>query len=604
MSQRAQTEGPEPLREPEQSEVSTNFFDSWKNILQNVRKYWPGIIMAILFAAVGNILTVIGPSQIARMTDVISQGIPTSIDMEAIQSIGLTLILLYGIGAVLNYSKGWIMVTVTQEIARELRADISEKINKLPMSYYSTHTVGDTLSRVTNDVNTIAQSLNTSVSNLISSGTLLVGSLVMMLLTSVSMTFVAVGASLIGFLLMGLLMRTSQKYFVRQQNDLGDINGQIEEIYSGHPIVKAYNGEREAKLNFREKNASLRESGFKAQALSSFMMPIMTFIGNFGYVAVSVFGAYLTITGNISFGIVVAFTIYVRYFTQPLAQIAQASQSLQSASAAGERVFEFLNERELINEDNKPGRIEQTEGQVEFSNVYFSYDEADDPVIKNFSLQVAPGQKVALVGHTGAGKTTIVNLLMRFYEIDSGNIYIDGTSIQDIPRENLRNQFTMVLQDSWVFHGTIRENLLLNTENVTEAEIIAAAETVDLHQYIETLSEGYNTLLDEKIKLSQGQKQQLTIARALLNNRPILILDEATSSVDTRTEKKIQEGMDQLMEGRTSFVIAHRLSTIRDADLIVVMEDGEIIEKGEHDELLDRNGFYAELYNSQFDKSI
>lgn len=604
MSNGAPTKGPGPLREQEESEVSTNFLEAWKNILRSIRKYWPNIIIAILFAAVGNILTVIGPSQIARMTDVISQGIRTSIDMEAIQDIGLTLILLYGIGAVLNYSKGWIMVTVTQEIARELRVDISEKINKMPMSYYSTHTVGDTLSRVTNDVNTIAQSLNISVNNLISSGTLLLGSLVMMLLTSIRMTLVAVGASLIGFLLMGLIMRSSQKYFVRQQNDLGDINGQIEEIYSGHPIVKAYNGEREAHQNFREKNNSLRESGFKAQALSSFMMPIMIFIGNFGYVAVSVVGAYLTITGTISFGIVVAFTIYVRYFTQPLAQIAQASQSLQSASAAGERVFNFLNEKELENEDNKRGQIEQTEGQVEFSNVYFSYDDVNKPVIKDFSLQVAPSQKVALVGHTGAGKTTIVNLLMRFYEIDSGSIYIDGVSIQNIPRENLRNQFTMVLQDSWVFRGTVKENLIFNTDNVTEEEMIEAADAVGLHQYIQTLPEGYNTLLNDKIKLSQGQKQQLTIARALINDRPILILDEATSSVDTRTERKIQEGMDQLMEGRTSFIIAHRLSTIRDADLIVVMEDGAIIEKGSHDELLDRNGFYAELYNSQFDKII
>lgn len=592
-----------PVDRENTAERPTNILGAWKNMILNLRKYWLGFGISILFAAISNIFTVIGPSQISRMTDTILRGLTSSIDMGAIQSIAWTLVILYGIGAILNYIKGWILVTITQEIARELRSEISNKINQLPMAYYSKTTVGDTLSRVTNDIDTIAQSLNRSVDTLISSATLLIGSLVMMLLTNGVMTLVAIGSSLIGFILMALIMKNSQQYFVRQQSDLGDINGQIEEVYSGHPVVKAYNGEEGARTNFNAKNASLQDSGFKAQALSSLMMPIMTFIGNFGYVAVSVVGAYLTINGTISFGVVVAFTMYVRYFTQPLAQIAQAFQTLQSAAAAGNRVFEFLDEEEMENEDYKMDKMLEAKGHVVFSNVSFSYDNSNQKIIENFSAEAKPGQKIALVGHTGAGKTTIVNLLMRFFEIDSGEIYIDDIPISILTRQNVRDQFTMVLQDTWIFEGTVRENLLYNKANVSEEKMIEATEAVGIDHFIHTLPQGYDTVLDDQANLSQGQKQQLTIARALIKDNPILILDEATSSVDTRTETLIQDAMDKLMEGRTSFIIAHRLSTIRDADIILVMENGEIIEQGNHDELMAQDGYYKDLYNSQFDKA-
>ena len=593
----------EPVGNEKEIEKPTNILAAWKNMILNLRKYWLGVGISILFAAISNVFTVIGPSQISRMTDTISRGLTSTIDMGAFQSIAWNLVFLYGIGAVLNYVKGWILVTITQEIARELRSEISDKINKLPMAYYSKITVGDTLSRVTNDIDTISQSLNRSIDTLISSATLLIGSLVMMLLTNGIMTFVAISSSLIGFVLMAIIMKNSQQYFVHQQNDLGDINGQIEEIYSGHPVVKAYNGEEEARTNFNAKNASLQDSGFKAQALSSLMMPIMTFIGNFGYVAVSVVGAYLTLNGTISFGVVVAFTMYVRYITQPLAQIAQAFQSLQSAGAAGNRIFEFLDEEEMANEEYKTAILSEAKGHVRFSNVSFSYDNSNQKVIENFSTEAKPGQKIALVGHTGTGKTTIVNLLMRFFEIDSGEIYIDGIPISTLTRQNVRDQFTMVLQDTWIFEGTVRENLRYNKADVSEEKMIEVTQAVGTDHFIQTLPKGYDTVLDDQSNLSQGQKQQLTIARALIKDNPILILDEATSSVDTRTEALIQEAMDKLMEGRTSFVIAHRLSTIRDADKILVMENGEIVESGNHDELISQDGYYKDLYNSQFDKA-
>lgn len=578
-----------------------NFFDTWVKLIKYSRKHWLGLLFAVLLAAGGNILTVIGPDRLADMTDVIAAGMETNIDLTAVTNIGLSLLLLYGFGGLFNLIQGWIMVSVTQNISKSLRTDISNKINRLPMAYFSNTTVGDTLSRVTNDVDTIGRALNMSVQNLISSGTMLIGSFVMMLLTNGWLTLTAVGATLVGLLLMGIILSTSQKYFVQQQNHLGTINGQIEETYSGHTIVKVYNGEEIVRKDFMNMNKKLRDSGFKAQALSSLMMPIMTFIGNFGYVAVSVVGALLTINGSISFGVVVAFIMYVRLFTQPLSQIAQAVQALQSAAAAGERVFDMLEEEEMEDERYKTKKIKEVKGQVEFSNVQFSYDKNETPVIKDFSALAQPGQKVAIVGHTGAGKTTIVNLLMRFYEIDQGEISIDGVSIQDITKDNLHEQFCMVLQDTWVFEGTVRDNLIYNTPNVSNEEMVQASEAVGFDHFARTLPQGYDTLLDEKVRLSHGQKQQLTIARAIIADKPMLILDEATSSVDTRTELKIQEAMDALMEGRTTFVIAHRLSTIKNADTILVMDEGDIIESGNHEELMAQNGFYTDLYNSQFE---
>ncbi len=590
-------------RQQTETEKPKSFFDTWKKLLKYSRNYWGGLLMAILFAAGGNILTVIGPARLADMTDVITAGIETNIDLIAVRDIGLSLLLLYGLGGLFTLLQGWIMVGITQTISKSLRSDISNKINRLPMAYFSETTVGDTLSRVTNDVDTIGRALNMSVQNLISSGTMLFGSLVMMLLTNILLTLTAIGATLIGLLLMGIIMANSQKYFVQQQNHLGTINGQIEETYSGHTVVKVYNGEEMARKDFLAMNEKLRDSGFKAQALSSLMMPIMTFIGNFGYVAVSIVGASLTINGNISFGVVVAFILYVRLFTQPLAQIAQAVQALQSAAAAGERVFAMLEEEEMADESYKKTYLNNAEGNVEFKNVQFSYNKTAEPVVKNFSAVAKPGQKVAIVGHTGAGKTTIVNLLMRFFEIDRGEIYIDHLSIHSLTRENVREQFCMVLQDTWVFEGTVRENLVYNTPNVSDEEMIQACEAVGIDSFIQRLPNGYDTVLDDQTSLSQGQRQQFTIARAIIADKPMLILDEATSSVDTRTELKIQEAMDALMEGRTTFVIAHRLSTIKDADMILVMDEGDIVESGSHNELMAQKGFYTDLYNSQFENA-
>ena len=588
---------------PEVNDKPDNFLDNWKKLIKYSNKYWMALFASVFLAAGGNILNVLAPYQMGRMTDVIEAGIGAVLDMDAIMSIGLILVFLYGMGGLFNLIQGWIMAGVTQRISEDLRADISTKINKLPMSYFSNTTVGDTLSRVTNDVDTIGRALNMSVQNLISAITMLVGSFIMMLITNVTLTFTAVASSAIGLLLMTLIMSRSQKYFVAQQNHLGAVNGLVEETYSGHMIVKSYNAEALVRNNFTTMNEDLRSSGFKAQALSSLMMPIMTFVGNLGYLAVCVVGAALAMNGSIPFGVIVVFILYVRLFTQPLSQIAQSFQALQSAAAAGERVFDMLEADEMEDETNKTLQIDTIKGEVEFKHVNFSYEDSPEPVIKDFSAIAKPGQKIAIVGHTGAGKTTIVNLLMRFYEIDSGVITIDGISIQDLPKDTLREQFTMVLQDTWVFEGTIRENLVYNNDKVTEADLVKASKAVGIHHFVQTLPKGYDTYLDEKVSLSTGQKQQLTIARAILADKPMLILDEATSSVDTRTEVKIQEAMDMLMEGSTTFVIAHRLSTIRNADLILVMDEGNIIESGTHDELISQNGFYEDLYNSQFEQA-
>ena len=593
--------GPGMGRRP--AEKSKDFKGTWMKIIRYCKRYLAVIVVALICAVAGTILTILGPDKLSDLTKVITEGIATGIDMERVKSIGLTLVAFYVGSAILSFGQQFIMATVTQNVTKQLRSDISGKINRLPMAYYNKTSTGDVLSRVTNDVDMISQSMNQSIGNLVSAVALFFGSLIMMFKTNVIMTLTAVIATMIGFGLMSLITSHSQKYFSRQQANLGALNGHIEEIYSGHTVVKAYNGEKNAKKVFDELNNNLRDSAFKAQSLSGLMQPLMAFIGNFGYVAVCVMGAVLTMKGYIGFEVIVAFMMYIRLFTQPLAQIAQATQSLQSAAAAGERVFAFLGAEEMPDESDKTEKLGKAEGYVDFEHVKFGYEDTDKIIIHDFSAKAKPGQKIAIVGPTGAGKTTLVNLLMRFYEIQNGDIKIDGISTRDMKREEVRSQFCMVLQDTWLFEGTVRENLVYNTENVSEEKIEAACKAVGLDHFIRTLPHGYDTILNDQVSLSQGQKQQLTIARAMIADKPMLILDEATSSVDTRTELQIQKAMDALMQNRTSFVIAHRLSTIKNADLILVLKDGDIIESGNHEELLAKGGFYADLYNSQFDQA-
>ena len=567
------------------------------------RKYLPLILIALIGASIGTVLTLFGPDKLSEMTDLITSGLFGSMDLEAIADIGWTLVIIYGVSFILSLGQGLIMANITQRISKQLRTALSDKVNKLPMAYYNNTTTGDILSRVTNDIDTIGQTLNQSIGMLVTAMCLFIGSLIMMFKTNVIMSLTAILSILLGFVLMMLLMKTSQKYSLSQQESLGAINGHVEEVYSGHFIVKAYNGENQMREAFETINENLRDSAYKAQFLSGLMMPMMMFIGNLGYVAVCIVGAVLAMNDKISFGVIVAFIMYIRYFTQPLAQMAQAAQSLQSASAASHRVFEFLEAEEMEDERHKQQKLTSATGKVEFKNVQFSYSKNGKPVIKNFSTLAKPGQKIAIVGPTGAGKTTLVNLLMRFNEINGGDILIDDVSIHDLTRENIHGLFCMVLQDTWLFEGSIKENLIYNQDHITDEQVQQACQAVGLHHFIETLHDGYDTILNDKVNLSAGQKQQLTIARAMLKQAPMLILDEATSSVDTRTELLIQQAMDQLMEGRTSFVIAHRLSTIKNADVILVLKDGDILESGNHEELLAKNGFYAELYNSQFEQA-
>lgn len=582
-------------------EKSKDLVGTWKKLICSNKMYFSFVLVALACAVIATVLNLIGPDKLKELTDIISAGIMTEIDMDAVLKVCITLVVFYGSGMVLSLIQNLIMASVTQKVTKNLRENISGKINRLPISYYNKTTTGDVLSRVTNDVDSIGQSLNMSVGSLVSAVVLLIGSLIMMIKTNLLMTVTAIVASVIGFVFMGLIMGKSQRYFFMQQKNLGEINGYIEEMYSGHTVVKAYNGEAEAGRKFGEMNEQLRNSGFKAQCLSGLMMPIMTFIGNLGYVAVCIVGALLTINGKISFGVIVAFIMYVRFFTQPLSQIAQGMQAMQSAAAAGERVFEFLEAEEMEDESDKTVEVNDVKGKVEFEHVHFGYEDSDRIIINDFSAQIEPGQKIAIVGPTGAGKTTLVNLLMRFHEINSGCIKIDGVSTKDMKREDVHGMFCMVLQDTWLFEGTLRENLVYCAENADEEKMRSACKAVGLHHFIRTLPQGYDTVLNDTLNLSQGQKQQLTIARAMIADKPMLILDEATSSVDTRTEIIIQNAMDELMKGRTSFVIAHRLSTIKNADVILVMRDGDIVESGNHEELLAQNGFYAELYNSQFE---
>lgn len=594
---------PGPHNRGRAPEKSKDFKGAWRKLLRLCRGYLPAICIALVCAVGGTVLTLLGPEQLKKLTNIITDGILTGIDLNAVSDIGALLVCFYAASMLLSSVQSWTLTTVTQRVARQMRADISAKINRLPMAYFNRTSTGDILSRVTNDVDTIGQSLKNSFGALVSSVVQMLGALVMMLLNDAAMTGTAIGATVLGFGLMFFIMSRSQKYFLRQQRSLGSLNGHIEEIYSGHTVVKAYNGERAAREEFNKRNESLRVNGFKAQCLSGLMPPLMGFIGNLGYVAVCVVGATLVIRGRIEFGVIVAFMMYIRLFTQPLNQIAQAMQSMQSAAAAGERVFEFLEAEELSDEHDVPRRLEHPQGRVEFDHVRFGYEDSDRIVIKDFSAVAQPGQKVAIVGPTGAGKTTMVNLLMRFHELKGGEIRIDGVPTSQMSRAEIHDLFCMVLQDTWLFEGTLRENLMYNTTGKTDEDMRRACKAVGLDHFVRTQPKGYDTVLNDRVSLSQGEKQQLTIARAMIADKPMLILDEATSSVDTRTELKIQRAMDELMRTRTSFVIAHRLSTIKDADLILVMRDGDIVESGTHEALLRQGGFYAELYNSQFEQA-
>ena len=594
---------PGPHNRGRAPEKSKDFKGAWKKLLRLCRGYLPAICIALICAVGGTVLTLLGPEQLKKLTNVITEGILTGIDLNAVSNIGALLVCFYAASMLLSSVQSWTLTTVTQRVAKQMRSDISAKINKLPMWYFNRTSTGDILSRVTNDVDTIGQSLKNSFGTLVSSVVQMIGALIMMLINDATMTGTAIGATILGFGLMFFIMSRSQKYFLQQQRSLGSLNGHIEEIYSGHTVVKAYNGEHAAREEFNRRNESLRANGFKAQCLSGLMPPLMGFIGNLGYVAVCVVGATLVIHGRIEFGVIVAFMMYIRLFTQPLNQIAQAMQSMQSAAAAGERVFEFLEAEELPDEHDVPRRLEQPQGRVEFDHVRFGYEDSDRIIIKDFSAVAQPGQKVAIVGPTGAGKTTMVNLLMRFHELKGGEIRIDGVPTSQMSRAEIHDLFCMVLQDTWLFEGTLRENLMYNTTGKTDEDMRRACKAVGLDHFVRTQPKGYDTVLNDRVSLSQGEKQQLTIARAMIADKPMLILDEATSSVDTRTELKIQRAMDELMRTRTSFVIAHRLSTIKDADLILVMRDGDIVESGTHEELLKQGGFYAELYNSQFDQA-
>ena len=599
---------------PRVAEKPKNFKKAMGKLIAFVKPFFVPIIIALVFAVAGTVLNLVGPNILSDLTDLIgasfayipAQGIDAvfPVDFDEVFRLCMTLVGIYGAGLICSYVQGLIMATVTQKNSKNLRTAISEKINRLPLKYYDSNSIGDVLSRVTNDVDTIGQTLNQSVATFVTAIVLLLGSIVMMFITNWIMAFTAIAASLIGFAFTFLIMGRSQKYFARQQAYLGEINGHIEETYAGHNVVKAYNAEHNVKRVFNDINYRLYTSAWKSQFLSGLMMPLMAFIGNFGYVAVCVVGAVLVAEGHIAFGVVIAFTLYVRLFTSPLQQLSQAFTSMQSAAAASERVFEFLDETELSDESGKTRFLspKDVKGDVAFENVRFGYDPGRI-IIHDFSAQAKAGQKIAIVGPTGAGKTTMVNLLMRFYELDGGCIKIDGIPTNELTRANVHDLFCMVLQDTWLFEGTIRENVVYSKENVTDEEVVRACKAVGLHHFVMTLPKGYDTVLDDKANLSAGQKQLVTIARAMIENAPMLILDEATSSVDTRTEELIQRAMDKLTEGRTSFIIAHRLSTIRNADLILVMKDGDIIEKGNHEELFAKKGFYADLYNSQFESA-
>lgn len=570
-------------------------------LIKYSKSFTPLFIIAIILAFFSSIIQIIGPDKIKDITNIITDGLMVGIDFNKIKKIAILLTILYILGFVFNYFQGYIMAYVTNIISKNLRKDISIKINKLPLAYFDKSEVGDVLSRVTNDVDTICHTLSDSVGVLVGSGTLFIGTTFMMFYTNALMALTAIVSSIVGFVGVIVIVSISQKYFEGMQNGLGNINGHIEEVYSGHNVVRVYNGTNEVLKEFDDINEKLYRDSKKGYFYSGLMGPLMGFIGNFGYVCVCIVGAVLTSKNMIDFGVIVAFMIYIRLFSNPLSQLAQVVNQVQMMAAAGERVFEFLEETELSDESTikkelKPAKVK---GDITFDHVKFGYNN-DKVIIKDFSANVKSGQKVAIVGPTGAGKTTLVNLLMRFYETNSGSINIDGVNIKDITRENIHNLFVMVLQDTWTFDASIKDNIKYNKDHVTDEQVVEACKIVGLHHFIKTLPDGYDTRLGDVDSLSAGQKQLLTIARGMIEDAPFLILDEATSNVDTRTEILVQKAMDKLTKGRTSFIIAHRLSTIKNADLILVLDEGNIVEQGTHEELLKKNGFYANLYNSQF----
>ena len=598
---------------PGVGEKAKDFKSAVKRLVKELGKFKILIIIALILAIAGAVLSISAPNRLSKLTDEIQAGIIPKMEngqmimpkmnMDAIKSIAISLVILYLCSAICTFIQSICMTEVANNFARSLRTRISVKINKLPLSYFDRHQSGDTLSRVTNDVDTIAQTMNQSLGSLVSNITLFLGSIIMMFYTNWIMALTAILSSLLGFMGMFAVLAKSQKYFVAKQEELGNLNGHIEEVYSGLNVVKAYNGKKESDKKFDEYNQKVCEANRKSQFLSGIMQPIMNFIGNFGYVAVCIVGALLTMNNVISFGVIIAFITYVRLFTNPLSQIAQSMTSLQSTAAASERVFEFLDEKEMADQAkiNKILDKNNVKGKIEFDNVVFQYDNNDKPTIKNFTATAEPGQKIAIVGPTGAGKTTMVNLLMKFYDINSGDIRIDGVSTKELSRENIHSLFTMVLQDTWLFEGTVKENIIYNQENISDERVKEVCKEVGLDHFIRTLPKGYDSYLSENDSVSAGQRQLLTIARGMIQDSPFLILDEATSNVDTRTEELVQVAMDKLTEGRTSFIIAHRLSTIKNADLILVMKDGNIVEQGNHEQLMAKNGAYAELYNSQFE---
>ena len=583
-------------------EKPQNFWKSIGQLLGYMKRYWLGILVSLVCALGGTFLTILGPSYLSRITDCISAGLREQIDLTQVLGLCKLVLGLYLGGVLLSYVQGLVMNRVSQQVSRNLRTAIDEQIDRVPLRYFDGVRYGNILSRVTNDVDNIAMTLNNSIVGVMTDLVTMLGTLVMMCLSSGVLTLVAVGAGLLGFGLSALVVSRSQKYFTRRQEQLGELNGYIEEQYTGHTLVLAYGREASCLAAFRRQNGGLYQSTWKAEFLSGLIMPMMGFMGNLGYAAVCVVGGAMAIQGKISFGVIVAFLIYVRMFSEPLSMLAQLATMLQSAAAAGERVFNFLEEETLSDERDVPPCEDKASGQVELRHLRFGY-EPDRPVIRDLSLAVRPGQKIAIVGPTGAGKTTLVNLLMRFYEPESGEILLDGVPISQRSRAWVHEQFCMVLQDTWLFEGSLRENLSYATQGLTEERLTAAMTAVGLEHYLRAQPQGFDTQLSERAELSAGQKQQLTIARAILKDTPILILDEATSSVDTRTELVIQRAMDALMEGRTSFIIAHRLSTVRNADCILCLDHGDVVEQGSHDELLARGGFYARLWNSQFEEA-
>lgn len=575
-----------------------------KKIIEYMKGSVGIVAVALVLAALGAVLTIIGPDKVGEITDLIADGLMTGIDLKAIARVGIFLGAIYISSSLFTFIQQYIMATVTLKMSYRMRSDLSRKINCVPQKYFNSHSQGDILSRITNDVSTLQQGLTNSLPTIISAAAQFVGCLIMMFVTEWRLALISLFITFLGLFLIVFIMSKSQKFFLDRQESLGKLNGYVEEMYSGHEVVRISRGADNVKKHFAGLNEAVYNANWKSQFLSGIMQPLMNVIGNLAYVAVCVFGSMLALNGTITFGVIISFILYVRLFTSPLGQIAQGMTNMQTASASAQRIFDFIESEELSDESDKSSEMPEVNGNVSFENVRFSYpDTPDKVIIKNFSAEVKAGQKVAIVGPTGAGKTTMVNLLMRFFEINSGSISIDGTPISQLSRETVHNMFSMVLQDTWLFEGTVRENLVYNMEGISDESLERVCKACGLDKFVHTLPEGFDTVLSESVAISAGQKQLLTIARAMLQNAPMLILDEATSSVDTRTELLIQRAMDKLTKGRTSFVIAHRLSTIKNADLILVMRDGDVIESGDHETLMAKGGFYAELYNSQFDQA-